>query len=197
MLTYLARYGDAEGVDVDADAIDFCRARGLTHVSQASAEKLPFDDVNFDLVTALDVVEHTDDDLAVLLEMKRVLRPGGRLLLTVPAFKFLWGRQDEINLHRRRYTAREMRARLQSAGFEVLRLSYLNAFLFPAVASVRLVRHILPRPTTLESDFAFPAPRPLNGLLGGVFGLERFILKRFDLPFGVSIIALGQKPAGG
>lgn len=196
MLTYLARFGNAEGVDIDTEAIEYCRARGLKQVSQSAADSLPFADDTFDLVTALDVVEHIDDDLGVLREVRRVLRPGGQLLLTVPAYRFLWGRQDEINLHKRRYVAREVRERLQAAGFAVRRLSYMNAILFPAIAAIRLVRHVLPEPAELESDFAFPAPRLLNGVLSRVFGTERHVLSRFSLPFGVSIMALAQKPVG-
>jgi SAM-dependent methyltransferase len=194
MLTYLARFGNAEGVDIDAEAIEYCHARGLKKVIQSTADTLPFADGSFDLVTALDVIEHIDDDLGVLREIKRVLRPGGRLLLTVPAYRFLWGRQDEINLHKRRYIAPEMRQRLQDSGFVVQKLTYMNSLLFPAIAAIRLVRHVLPEPKDLESDFAFPAPRLLNGLLSKVFGVERFMVGRFDIPFGVSILALAQKP---
>ena len=194
MLTYLARYGKPEGVDIDAEAIDYCHARGLERVSQAPAESLPYGDDTFDLVTALDVIEHTDDDIAVLREVGRVLRPGGKVLLTVPAYRFLWGRQDEINLHKRRYRAKQVRERLKTSGFDVLRLTYINAALFPAIAAIRLARHVLPEPKKVESDFSFPAPRPLNSLLGTVFGSERFILNRVNIPFGVSIMALAQKP---
>ena len=194
MLTYLARYGEAEGIDVDAEAIDYCRARGLTRVSQAGADGLPFAENTFGLVTALDVIEHVDDDQGALREVRRVLRPGGSFLLTVPAYRFLWGAQDDINLHKRRYVAPEIRERLRSAGLEVVRLTYINAVLFPAIAAVRLVRHVLPKPATVRSDFTFPAPRPVNFLLGQVFGAERFMVKRFDIPFGVSILALAQKP---
>jgi len=194
MLGYLAQFGDAEGVDVDAEAVGYCHARGLKHVSQSAADRLPFDNDSFDLVTTLDVVEHIDDDLGVLREVRRVLKPGGQLLLTVPAYMFLWGRQDDINLHKRRYVAPELRKRLLSAGFNVQRLTYMNAVLFPGIAAIRLIRHVLPSPPELKSDFAFPAPRPLNGLLSEVFGAERHILGRFNLPFGVSILALAHKP---
>ena len=194
MLRHLARYGDPEGIDVDAEAIEYCHARGLTRVAQAPADSLPFAEDTFGLVTALDVVEHVEDDRAVFREMHRVLRPGGTLLLSVPAYMFLWGRQDDINLHKRRYVAAQIRERLASAGFEVVRLTYINAILFPAIAALRLVRHLLPKPRTLESDFSVPAPRPVNFLLGEIFGAERFLVKEVDIPFGVSIMAVARKP---
>ncbi len=193
MLTHLARFGDTRGVDMDLEAVGYCHDRGLQQVTQSGADNLPFEKDAFDLVTALDVVEHIDDDLGALREMRRVIKPGG-LLLTVPAYRFLWGRQDDINLHKRRYVARELRNRLQAAGFEVQRLTYMNAILFPAIAAIRLVRHILPEPPKLESDFAFPAPQPLNVALSAVFGSERHVLTRFDIPFGVSIMALARRP---
>ena len=88
-LLMLSKFGDAEGVDLSEDALAFCRERGLENVKLGAAEKLPYDDGTFDLVTALDVVEHLDDDLGGLSEMRRVLRPGGRVLLFVPTFMFL------------------------------------------------------------------------------------------------------------
>ncbi|HZG53808.1 MAG TPA: class I SAM-dependent methyltransferase, partial [Pyrinomonadaceae bacterium] len=102
-LEMLAQFGEAEGVDVSEDALAFCRARGLGQVKLGAAEQLPYADASFDLVTALDVVEHLDDDAAGLREMRRVLRPGGRALLFVPAFMWLWGVQDDVSHHRRRY----------------------------------------------------------------------------------------------
>lgn len=197
MLTYLSRFGTAEGVDIDEEAIEYCRARGLTRVSQSPAGTLPFGDDSFDLVTALDVIEHIEDDLGAMREIRRVLKPGGQLLMTVPAYRFLWGRQDEINLHKRRYRAPQVRERLRSAGFAVQRLTYMNTLLFPAIAGIRLIRHVLPEPPDPPSDFAFPAPRPLNAFLSAVFGAERGFLSRFDLPFGVSIVALAQSTAVG
>ena len=101
-LEMLAQFGAAEGVDLSAEALSFCQERGLRNVKQGEAEALPYDAESFDLVTGLDVVEHLDDDLAGLKEMRRVLRRGGRALLFVPAFMFLWGVQDDVSNHRRR-----------------------------------------------------------------------------------------------
>jgi SAM-dependent methyltransferase len=192
MLTHLARFGDARGVDMDLEAVGYCHDRGLRQVTQSGADSLPFEKETFDLVTALDVIEHIDDDLGALREMRRVMKPGGLLLLTVPAYMFLWGRQDDINLHKRRYVARQLHSRLEAAGFEVQKLTYMNSILFPAIAAIRLVRRVLPEPPKLESDFAFPAPQPLNVVLSAIFGSERHLLTRFDIPFGVSIMALAR-----
>jgi SAM-dependent methyltransferase len=127
--------------------------------------------------------------------MRRVLRPGGKLLLTVPAHPFLWGDQDEVNLHKRRYVAAEVRDRLTANGFHVLRLTYINAFMFAPIAAIRMLRrmeHRLRPRTAHQSDFRYPAPRPVNFLLGWIFGAEAAIVRRFDIPFGVSIVALAQ-----
>jgi SAM-dependent methyltransferase len=198
MLTYLASFGKAEGVDIDEEAIGFCRERGLQDVRLGEAANLPFGDGSFDLVTALDVVEHLDDDVAAFREMKRVLRPGGQILVTVPAHRFLWGDQDEVNMHKRRYTARELRQRLVESGFDVVRISYMNAVLFAPIAAARLLRrleHRLRPRLAAQSDFRYPAPGPLNVLLAAMFGAEGPILRRMDIPFGVSILALAQKKA--
>lgn len=198
MLAHLAAYGTAQGVDVDEEAIGYCRDRGLTDVRLGEAQHLPFDNSSFDLVTALDVVEHLDDDAAALREAWRVLRPGGHILVTVPAYPFLWGDQDEVNMHKRRYVAPELRAALEAAGFEIVRLSYMNAVLFPPIAAARLFRrleHRLRPKLAAESDFRYPAPGPVNGVLSAVFGAEGAIIRRADIPFGVSLLALGRKPA--
>ncbi len=191
-LEHLERFGTVRAVDADPSAVAFCHARGRSEVQLAPpGAPLPFPDGAFDAVTTLDVIEHIDDDVAALAELRRVLRPGGRLLVAVPAFTFLWGVQDEVSHHRRRYTAGSLRAALAAAGFAVDRTSYFNTILFPPIAAVRVGRRLLRRPGSRQSDFEV-GPAALNRGLGAVFGAEAGIVARRDLPFGVSLLALAR-----
>ncbi|MBA3441380.1 MAG: class I SAM-dependent methyltransferase, partial [Pyrinomonadaceae bacterium] len=184
-LEMLNQYGKVEGVDVSAEALAFCRTRGLEKVKQGAAEQLPYEDNLFDLVTALDVVEHLDDDLAGLREMRRVLRPGGYALLFVPAFMFLWGVQDDVSHHRRRYRLPQLRRVVQAAGFKVERMSYANiTFFAPILLGRQLMRLTGVRPAS-ENNINVSA---LNAVLGRVLGAESFWLRRANLPFGVSAL---------
>ena len=189
-LEMLARYGDAEGVDISQDALAFCRARGLTRVREGAAEALPYPDEAFDLVTALDVVEHLDDDVAGLGEMRRVLKPGGCALLFVPAFRWLWGVQDDVSNHRRRYTLSQLRRAVEAAGLSVERATYANiTFLAPILVGRLLMRATGARPAS-ENVLNVAA---LNGVLGRVFGAERHWLRRANLPVGVSAICVARR----
>jgi SAM-dependent methyltransferase len=190
----LDRFGRVSAVDGDATAVSFCHARGRHEVRHAPpGVALPFDDDAFDLVTTLDVIEHVDDHVAALVELRRVLRPGGLLLVAVPAFMFLWGKQDEVSHHRRRYTARTLRAALAEAGFSIDRTSYFNTVLFAPIAAVRLGRRLLRRRGAAQSDFDL-GPAWLNAGLAAIFGAESELVARWGLPFGVSLLALAQKP---
>jgi SAM-dependent methyltransferase len=189
-LELLAQYGDAEGVDISADALAFCRARGLEKVRLGAAETLPYEDGSFDLVTALDVVEHLDDDVAGLREMRRVLRPGGRALLFVPAFMFLWGVQDDVSHHRRRYTLKNLGRAVRDAGFEVERATYANiSFFAPILAGRALMRATGLRPAS-ENNINVSA---LNGLLGRILGAESTLLRHLNFPFGVSALCVARR----
>lgn len=165
----------------------------------APADQLPFPDRSFDLVTAFDVLEHTDDDARVLEELTRVTSPGGALAMTVPAYQWMWGRQDEISGHRRRYSTRLLRQRVATAGLRLERLTPFNTLLFPAAAVIRLLRRQgQPQPNcgapALESDFSMVGPGPLNNALAILFGTERLWLRRWDFPVGVSLFALARRP---
>lgn len=189
-LEMLADFGEAEGVDVSGEALSFCQARGLVNVKQGAAEALPYADSAFDLVTGLDVVEHLDDDLAGLKEMRRVLRPGGRALLFVPAFMFLWGVQDDISNHRRRYTAKELKRVVQEAGFKIERATYVNiSFFAPILLGRLLMRATRLRPES-ENNLTIGF---LNGVLGRLLGAESVPLRHLNFPFGVSIICVARR----
>ena len=189
-LLLLSKYGDAEGVDVSPDALTFCRERGLEKVKQGTAEQLPYDDATFDLVTALDVVEHLDDDLAGLKEMRRVLRPGGRVLIFVPTFMFLWGLQDDVSHHRRRYRMSELRTILEKAGFEVERTTYANIAFFLPILVMRKLMRLTGIKAESENNINVPA---LNGVLSRVLGAESTILRYTNLPFGVSGLCIARR----
>ena len=189
-LDLLTQFGEVEGVDISQDALSFCRERGFDNVRHGAAEQLPFADGSFDIVTALDVIEHLDDDLGSLKEMRRVLGPRGRVLLFVPAFMFLWGVQDDVSNHRRRYKLKELRDVVRAAGFEVERATYANLTFFAPILFVRTFMRVARlRP---PSEFKINVPA-FNGVLGRIFGAERFWLRRLNFPFGVSALCVARR----
>jgi SAM-dependent methyltransferase len=190
-LELLSQFGNAEGVDVSDEAIEFCRKKGLT-VNKGVAEELPYAEETFDITTALDVVEHLDDDLAGLKEMFRVTKRGGYSLVFVPAFMWLWGVQDDISNHRIRYTKRQIVKRLETAGFEVERATYANWTFFAPILGGRILMKVTGIKPASENNINVSA---LNGIFGRLFGAERFWLSKFSFPFGVSIIVVANKPA--
>ena len=189
-LEMLSEFGAAEGVDVSAEALSFCQARGLEKVKPGAAEALPYGDNSFDLATGLDVVEHLDDDLAGLKEMRRVLRRGGRALLFVPAFMFLWGVQDDISNHRRRYTLKGLKRVVKEAGFEVERATYVNISFFAPILLGRLFMRVTGLRPESENNITIGF---LNGVLGKLLGAERGPLRYLNFPFGVSIICVARR----
>ena len=188
-LKMLSEFGDAEGVDISQDALDFCHARGLMNVKLGAAESLPYEAGAFDLVTALDVVEHLDDDLGGLREMRRVLRPGGHVLLFVPTFMWLWGVQDEVSHHRRRYRLSELRRIVTEAGFEVERTTYANITFLPPVFLVRLIMRLTGMKVDTEARINIT---PLNFLFARMFGAERMWLRFINFPVGVSGLCIAR-----
>jgi SAM-dependent methyltransferase len=188
-LLLLSKYGDAEGVDISEDALSFCRERGLNKVKLGAAEELPYDDGTFDLVTAFDVVEHMDDDVAGLREMRRVLRPGGRVLLFVPTFMFLWGVQDEVSNHRRRYRLPELHRVLEKAGYEIERSSYANITFFTPILLIRQFMRFTGLKAATENTINVSA---LNGIFGWFFGLESTVLRHMNIPFGLSGLCVAR-----
>jgi SAM-dependent methyltransferase len=188
-LEMLAQFGTAEGVDVSGEALDFCRKKGL-NVQKGLAETLPYADESFDITTALDVIEHLDDDVAGLKEMHRVTKPGGHALIFVPAFMWLWGVQDDISHHRIRYTRKQIVERLEIAGFRVERATYANFTFFAPILAGRTIMKLTRLKPESENNVNISA---LNGIFGKIFSAERFILDRANFPFGVSIVIVARK----
>jgi len=189
-LKMLAAYGKAEGVDISPQAVDFCHERGLDSVKLGAIEQLPYESDSFELVTALDVIEHLDDDIAGLREMRRVLCRDGRLLVFVPAFMFLWGVQDDVSNHRRRYTLPRLLKAVEEAGFSVEWSSYANISFFLPVLVVRSVMRWL----GLRADTEYGINISLmNGPFSSLFAAERLVFKHGRLPFGVSAVCIARR----
>lgn len=193
-LPVLAPRGRVTVLDISDFSLQTCRRDGAHSVVQADACRPPFADGSFDLVCALDVFEHLPDDQTAMAECLRVLKPGGVLLTTVPAFPMLWGRQDVLAMHQRRYRKPEFRDRLRRAGFELERLSYFNTLLFAPILAVRLaMRPFLRWSQKGGSDLGMAMPFGIDRVLHRVFAAERGWLVRRDLPVGVSILGLARK----
>lgn len=189
----LRRFGSVLAFDLEPAALRFARGRGLT-VARSRAQPLPLRDRALDLVVALDVLEHLEDDRTAALEVLRVLSPGGLFLATVPAYPFLWSRHDEALHHKRRYTKPQLQHLLESAGFEILISSYFMLPAFPPAWILRILQRRSAPQDPREFD-PYPAiPRWLDALLGGAIALEGHLVGRLPLPFGLSVLALARRP---
>jgi len=192
-LVWLNRLGVAFGFDLSADALYFCRLRGQPRLARASTLALPYRDASFDVVTSFDVLYPlwVSDDLQVLRELARVLRPEGRLLLRVPAYDWSRAQHDQAVHTRHGYTARELHALLHRVGFKPVRLSYVNTLLFPAIVLKRLLEPLLPRASE-RSELELGSGW-LNNFVTAVLTLEARLVKRVNLPFGLSVLVLACK----
>ena len=191
MLNALEEVGEAYCMYMSDDAINFSKEIFSGEVEKgALPDQIPYEESVFDLITALDVIEHVDRDIDSLKAMRSLLVPGGKAVITVPAYMFLWSPFDEMNENKRRYTLTELKTKLVQAGFTVEKISYYNTLLFPIVFIVRMLNNILKRDGA--SDVEMPS-RPVNFLLEKIFGIEKYLLRFLNLPFGVSILAVVRK----
>jgi SAM-dependent methyltransferase len=185
-LVEYARLGEVTGVDAFPEAIRFCRERGLDNVLEAPVERLPFEAGSFDLLFATDVIEHLDDDVVALRELRRVAGEGARLVLTVPAYERLWSDHDVSVHHRRRYTAGLLRERVEAGGWTPAVETYFFATALPVVAAVRAVRRRRSNGQP-RSDLSLP-PEPVNRLLElPTLAEAKAIQRGARLPAGVSV----------
>lgn len=185
----LSRFGRLTCVESEPFARQLAGERGLAEVLPGELpDGLPAFSRRFDLVTVMDVLEHISDDRGSLRALAAVLNPGGRVLITVPAFMFLWSRHDEENHHQRRYNRKQLEGLVRQAGLQLDYISYFNFWLFPPVAAVRLLRKLVPYRESWQ-DMREPAAA-VNGLLRAIFASERHVLGRAYLPFGMSLAAV-------
>jgi SAM-dependent methyltransferase len=194
-LSMLARHGQISAMELDEIASKIANQREITQVRVGSLpDDIPFNN-KYDLILLLDVLEHIDDDLSALSALHSRLKPGGCLLITVPAYQFLWSQHDEINHHKRRYVLKHLQKLVIKAGYTTHQASYFNTLLFPMVAGIRCLQRFFPlhSKTNASSDLTVPA-QPINQLLTFLFASERHLMTRLYLPFGVSVLLVAKKP---
>lgn len=190
-LELLARHGDVWALEMDETARHRAADRGIARdVDHARLPEVePFPGRRFDLIVMLDVLEHIEQDRESLAKLRESLAPGGRIVVTVPAFPFLWSAHDEALHHCRRYTRRTLQEVFQGSGLQLSYLSYFNVVLFFPVAMVRMIGRVLGKKGA--SDLSLPA-RPINAIFRGVFASERTWIGRLKAPFGVSLVAVAS-----
>lgn len=186
-LDMLGRFGTVDAIELDDHARALASARLGRPVLKARLPELEgVADGTYDLIALLDVLEHVAQDRPALEAIARKLKPGGRILLTVPANRWMWSAHDAAHHHFRRYGRRELARLIESAGLKIELLSFFNTLLFPLAAVARLVGKLAGK---TSSDDAMP-PAPINRLFTGLFGLERYLVGRVPLPAGVSLVAI-------
>lgn len=183
--------GSTEGIDISPDAVAYCKKRGMKAVHVGDATDTTYPNHLFDVVVLFDILEHADDH-TILKEMYRLLKPGGLIVITVPAYAWLWSRWDEVLHHKRRYSASSLRHLLVYHRFKELKLSYMFSFLvFPALC-IRFIKQLLYGKHHYPSDFVLSTPG-INTLLFFICQLELGILKCCSIPFGTSVLAIAKK----
>ncbi len=191
VLRVLDEFGEAYGTDVSLEAIRFLKSRDLNRVVCADADRpLPFKDHSFALITCLDVLEHLEHDSPLLKEMLRACHKGGHVLITVPAFMFLWSPHDVALHHKRRYTLKQMRQLLEPLGCRILVASYFNSLLSIPILITRKLKGLFSKNDHARSDFFLNLPSLLNRMFAFLFKLEISLLRVLRFPFGVSILVV-------
>lgn len=187
--TELCKAGTVIGLDASEAAL----AEGPTPCCIALIQHTPFRSGAFDLIVAMDLLEHLKDESAAFDEIHRICKPGGHLFVTVPAYRCLWSKHDEALGHHRRYSAAEIAERIRAAGFEVRKSSYLVTSVFPIAALYRAFRRRFGRESGGKTDL-FPVPEPFNALLSLLMRMESWLAWHARLPFGLTAVVLARKP---
>lgn len=189
----LDTYGLTDNVDVSDDAINFMKKRGYRRITKVSGVKLPFKDKSYDIVGAFDVLEHIGEEHEALKEWRRVLKDGGAVVLTVPAYQWLWSGHDVSLHHKRRYTTRRLKAAAEAADLKPEQLSYAIVFSLPMIVSFRFLNKVLRRGTNAETSYV-PVPRWINNLFTWFLYNEAGLHKILPMPFGTSVVAVFRRP---
>jgi SAM-dependent methyltransferase len=193
-LQELVPYGRVSGIELDPEAASFAASRNVGEVKVGRLEQLPWADGTFELITCLDVIEHTPDDRRTLAELRRVSEPGGWLLVTVPAYQALWSLHDVANHHFRRYGRRSLRRAAVEAGWEVERVSSFNMLLLPPAAAVRVLQRRRQPDDGYTPDLSI-GPQWLNSFLELPLRAEASWLSGGRrLPAGLSLLAVLRNP---
>jgi SAM-dependent methyltransferase len=193
-LELLRRYGDTYGIDLTWAGLQYARGRGERRIARATAARLPFPDARFGLVTSFDVLYSLPDDVErdAIAEMFRVLAPGGTLIVNVAALESLRGNHSVLSGEVRRYSKRDLRRRLEAAGFRVTHSTYTNLAILPMVAAVRLKQRLAGDHVESQEEITVP-PAPVNTLLSGLLALEAAALRVVNMPIGSSLVAVAVK----
>lgn len=187
-----AGFANVTGLDSSPVAAEYCASRGLAPVVIGDACAMQFRAGQFDLVLLTDVIEHVESDAAALAEVFRVLKPGGVALITVPTFQTLWGLQDVVAHHKRRYRKGQLTEKVRAAGFTLERAYYFNYLLFVPIWLARQVIRMLNIPLRSENEIGTPL---INRILTAVFLVDITTASWLRPPFGVSALVVARKPA--
>ena len=187
----LSSLGTVTGIELSETSVALARERDAGEIVSGSVLEMPFPDDSFDLAVSLDVIEHLEDDLAALRELRRAVAPGGTLLVTVPAYQWLWSGHDEINHHHRRYTRRSLQRVAERAGWTQVRTTYFNSLLLPVAIVLRVLDRVNRAKTTESSLDLWVPPGPVNWLLERPLALEAALIARGGrIPAGLSLLAV-------
>lgn len=191
-LEMLAKFGNVSALEINAYARMLAEEKTAYRYNINTGhcpDAIPFREKSFDLICLFDVLEHIEQDAETLATLKQLLTKQGRILITVPAYRWLWGVHDEFLHHKRRYSATKLRQKVISAGFYPIKISYFNTLLFPLAAILRikdkLQRNAVSTGTAVPSIF-------INKLCMVLFSGEHFLLKYFNFPFGLSLLCVAE-----
>lgn len=189
---------DVYGADMDFESLQYCVERGFAKCMQTDSYVLPFADNSFELITLFDAIEHIEDDHRVMAEVARILKPGGKVIISVPAYQFLFANNDRVAQHFRRYNRRTVRELYEGAGLTVERNTHSNVFLFPVILPIVLVSKLLESVLDKErkashSNLSWPMPKFVNDILHKIFAAELLVSRHIDWPAGHSIAAIASK----